>query len=206
MADFPGIRVRWEGQQEQTQESMQSLFVGFVVALLGMFVLLTVEFRSYTQPLIILAIIPFGTIGAIAGHAIMGLDLTLFSVFGLVALTGVVVNDSIVLIDFINKRLRSGLELEDALLEAGRRRFRAVLLTSITTVAGLVPLLMESSFQAQVLIPMATSLCFGLSLATILILILVPTFYLLVARLAARFEMSEGQRRASPRPVAHVTS
>ncbi len=181
--DFPGIRIRWEGQDEQTQESMQSMFVGFFIAMLAMYVLLTVEFRSYIQPLMILAIIPFGLIGAIAGHAIFQMNLTLFSVFGLIALTGVVVNDSIVLVDFINTRVRAGGPLKEALLDAGQRRFRAVFLTSVTTVAGLIPLLMERSFQAQVLIPMATSLCFGLILATALVLLLVPTFYYLYARM-----------------------
>ena len=181
--DFPGIRIRWEGQDEQTQESIQSMMVGFVIAMLAMYVLLTVEFRSYLQPVMILAIIPFGFIGAVAGHAIFQMNLTLFSVFGLIALTGVVVNDSIVLIDFINTRVRAGGPLKEALIDAGRRRFRAVFLTSITTIAGLIPLLMERSFQAQVLIPMATSLCFGLILATVLILVLVPTLYYIYARL-----------------------
>jgi len=142
-----------------------------------MFALLTFEFTSYVQPLIILAIIPFGVIGAILGHMVLGLPLTLFSFFGLVALTGVVVNDSIVLIDFINARVRSGVPAQEAVVEAGRRRFRPVLLTSATTVAGLVPILLERSLQAQILIPMATSLAFGLLLATLLVLILVPTLY-----------------------------
>jgi HAE1 family hydrophobic/amphiphilic exporter-1 len=113
----------------------------------------------------------------------MGLPLTLFSMLGLVALTGVVVNDSIVLVDFINARVRAGVPLERAVLEAGQRRFRPVLLTSLTTVVGLLPILMEKSFQAQVLIPMATSLCFGLMLSTLLVLVLVPTFYLVYGRL-----------------------
>jgi predicted RND superfamily exporter protein len=130
----------------------------------------------------IMAIIPFGAIGAVLGHLVMGLNLTLFSVFGLVALTGVVVNDSIVLIDFINHRVRDGIPLKVALLDAGRRRFRPVLLTSMTTVAGLLPLLVERSLQAQVIIPMATSLSFGLMFATALVLILVPTFYLVYAK------------------------
>ena len=173
----PGLYVRWEGQTQRNSESFSSLFSGVVVAMLAMFVLLTVEFRTYMQPLIILAIIPFGVIGAILGHFAMQLELTLFSFFGLVALTGVIVNDSIVLVDFINTRYRSGAPIKEALLEAGRRRFRPVVLTSMTTIAGLFPILMERSFQAQVLIPMAVSLCFGLLVATSLILILVPVFY-----------------------------
>jgi len=156
--------------------------IGLVVALLAMFVLLTLEFRSYFQPLMILFIIPFGMIGAVVGHALQGLPLTLFSLFGLVALTGVVVNDSIVLIDFINHRLRDGMPLAKALVDAGRRRFRPVLLTSLTTIAGLLPILLETSFQAQLLIPMATSLCFGLMVSTLLVLLLVPTMYLIYAQ------------------------
>ncbi len=171
------LSVNWEGEQAQTVESMVSLFAGFGVALLGMFVLLTLQFRSYIQPLIILTIIPFGWMGAIIGHAILGLELTLFSFFGLIALTGVIVNDSIVLVDFINRRVRDGMPLNDALMQAGRRRFRPIMLTSMTTVAGLFPILLETSMQAQVLIPMAASLIFGLMTGTILILILVPVSY-----------------------------
>ena len=174
---FPAVSVKWEGQQEQSRESVGSLMVGFVVALLMMFVLLVLQFRSYVQPLIIMFIIPFGLIGAVWGHALLGLPLTLFSMFGLVALSGVVVNDSIVLIDFINHRVREGLPVRQALAEAGRRRFRPVMLTSMTTIAGLLPLLAERSFQAQLLIPMAASLAFGLMLATVLVLFLVPVFY-----------------------------
>jgi multidrug efflux pump subunit AcrB len=175
--DFPLVRVRWEGEQEQTQESLRSLFVGFVVAVFAMFVLLTMEFKSYFQPFLILAVIPFGAAGAIFGHALMGMPLTLFSMFGLVALAGVVVNDSIVLIDFINHRVRDGRPLADSLREAGCLRFRPVLLTSITTIGGLMPLLFETSFQAQFLIPMATALAFGLATTTALVLILVPVMY-----------------------------
>ena len=142
-----------------------------------MFVLLTLEFKAYVQPLLIMFIIPFGMIGAVLGHAVMGLPLTLFSFFGLVALTGVVVNDSIVLIDFINQRVRAGMPVDEALLDAGQRRFRPVLLTSATTIAGLAPILLENSFQAQVLIPMATSLSFGLMVSTGLVLMQVPVFY-----------------------------
>ncbi len=185
LREFPQLRVRWEGQREDSNESMSSLFVGFLLAVFGMYCLLTLEFRSYFQPFMILTIIPFGFMGAIWGHAILRLPLTIFSMFGLVALTGVVVNDSIVLVDFINHRVRDGVPLRTALLEAGRRRFRPVLLTSVTTVAGLTPLLLETSFQAQVLVPMAASLCFGLLASTCLVLLVVPTFYLVYVQLFA---------------------
>ena len=134
-----------------------------------------------------MSIIPFGFLGAIVGHAIVGIELTLFSFFGLIALTGVVVNDSIVLVDFINRRVRQGIPLKDALASAGSRRFRPIMLTSMTTIAGLFPMLLETSMQAQVLIPMAVSLIFGLLFGTLLILILVPVFYSLYGSLLLQF-------------------
>lgn len=179
---YPSLRVRWEGQQEQDTESVRSLGIGLGIALIAMYVLLTMEFTSYGQPLVVMAIIPFGIVGAVLGHWFMGLPLTLFSSLGLVALTGIVVNDSIVLVDFINNAVRSGMALDQAVLEAGARRFRPVLLTSLTTIAGLLPILSETSFQAQLVIPMAASLCFGLMTSTFLVLVLVPTFYYLYAR------------------------
>ncbi len=179
---YPAVSVRWEGQQEQTQESIDSLKFGLVVALLGIYALLTLEFRSYIQPLLILAIVPFGFIGAAIGHFIMGLEFTLLSLFGMIALAGVVVNDAIVLIDFINLRVEAGRPLYEALLETGQRRFRPVILTTVTTVGGLTPMLLETSFQGQILVPMATSLSFGLIVATALTLVLVPVMYLVYAR------------------------
>jgi multidrug efflux pump subunit AcrB len=151
--------------------------IGLALAMIGMYILLTIQFTSYLQPILIMMIIPFGCIGAIAGHFWLGLPVTMFSLFGLVALTGVVVNDSIVLIDFINHRMADGMPLHDAIIDAGRRRFRPVLLTSVTTVAGLTPILLETSLQAQFLIPMAASLSFGIMTSTVLVLILVPSFY-----------------------------
>ena len=180
---FPGLRIRWEGQQEQDEESVRSLGIGLFVALIAMYVLLTMEFTSYGQPMVVMAVIPFGIVGAILGHWFMGLPLTLFSTLGLVALTGIVVNDSIVLVDFINSAVRSGVPLETAVLQAGGRRFRPVMLTSLTTIAGLGPILTETSFQAQLVIPMAASLCFGLMTSTVLVLVLVPTFYLIYGRI-----------------------
>ncbi len=190
LRDRPGIRVRWEGQQEQQQDSLQSMMFGFIVAMLAMFVLLAFEFKSYAQPLIILAIIPFGTIGAIGGHAVLGLPLTIFSLFGVIALSGIVINDSIVLVDFINNLRRSGLSTRQAVRQAGIRRFRPVILTTTTTVGGLTPILMETSLQAQMLIPMATSIAFGEIFATILVLFLVPVLYSLYAD-ASRLVVSE---------------
>ena len=186
--------VDWEGEQQQTMESFSSMFVGFFIAMICMYVLLTLAFRSYVQPAIILAIIPFGMVGAVLGHWILGLSLTLFSFFGLIALTGVVVNDSIVLVDFINRRVAEGWSVRDAVLKAGMRRFRPIMLTSVTTIAGLTPILFETSFQAQVLIPMAASLVFGLATGTMLILILVPVFYDCYGHLASWVGGSIGDR------------
>ncbi len=204
LAEHPSVKVRWEGQQEQTQESVRSLLFATGVALMVMFVLLTLEFKAYAQPLLILAIIPFGIIGAIFGHFVRGLPLTMFSFFGIVALTGVVINDSIVLIDFINRRVRNGLPIDQALLEAGQRRFRPVILTSATTIAGLLPILLETSFQAQILIPMATSLSFGLLLATLLVLILVPTFFRIYVDLVGLFggHQDEHETQVESEPAA----
>ncbi len=179
---FPGVTISWGGAQEQFRESMVSLMGGTIVCLFGMYLLLTIEFRSYTQPAIILAIIPFGMIGAVLGHLLLGMTLSLFSFFGIVALMGVLANDSIVLIDFINARRRQGMHLREALLSAGQQRFRAVVLTSITTVAGLLPILWETSLQAQVVQPMAAALAYGLMMATVWVLILVPVLYQSYAR------------------------
>jgi len=175
--DYPAVRVRFEGEQEQTNESLRSLGLGFMVSVFAMFVLLTVEFRSYLQPLLILTAIPFGAAGAVFGHALMGMPLSLFTMFGVVALAGIVVNDSIVLIDFINARVREGRPLHLAIREAGCVRFRPVFLTSLTTVGGLLPLLFDRSFQAQFLIPMAAAMTFGEMVTTVLILIMIPVAY-----------------------------
>jgi len=177
---YPGIKIDLEGQEKRTRESLDSLKKGFIFALMGIFLLLASQFRSYIQPVIIMIAIPFGLIGAIGGHLVMGVNFTIISIFGIVALSGIVVNDSLILIDFINRAIRNGVEIHTAVVESGKVRFRPVLLTSITTIAGLFPLLLERSFQAQFLIPMAVSISFGLLFATVLTLLFVPAFYLIV--------------------------
>jgi multidrug efflux pump subunit AcrB len=206
---YPKVDVNWEGQSQQTAESLQSLLVGSAAALLVMYLLLVVEFRSYVQPFLIMCIIPFGAIGAAWGHIFMGLEITLFSFFGLVALTGIVVNDSIVLVDFINSRVRGGMGPEEALVEAGRRRLRPVFLTSLTTIGGLIPMLLETSFQAQFLVPMATSIAFGLMLSTLLVLFQVPVFFRIYLNIAAWFghdpvhpEIQEERKKRGQEDVA----
>ena len=177
---YHGLTYDLEGQEKRTRESLDSLKVGYSLALMGIFLLLASQFRSYVQPIIIMVAIPFGLIGAIVGHWIMGMQITIISVFGIVALSGIVVNDSLILIDFINRAVRDGMPLNRAVIESGKVRFRPVLLTSVTTIAGLIPLLLERSFQAQFLIPMAVSICFGLLAATVLTLLYVPALYLIV--------------------------
>lgn len=179
---YPGVAIAWGGPQEQFRESMVSLMAGTIICLFAMYLLLTIEFRSYTQPAIIMAVIPFGLTGAVLGHLLLGMTLSLFSFFGIVALMGVLVNDSIVLIDFINSRRRVGMPLREALLAAGQQRFRAVILTSVTTVVGVMPILWETSMQAQVVKPMAAALAYGLSMSTLWVLVLVPTLYQTYAR------------------------
>ncbi len=198
VADHPRVRYSLEGEQREQQETVSGLSRSFGVALIVIFGLLAIPFRSYLQPFIIMAVIPFGFVGAIWGHIIMGLDLTILSLFGLVALSGVVINDSLVLVDFINRRRAAGNSLEEAIREAGVARFRPIILTSLTTFGGLSPLLFETSLQAQFLIPMATSLGFGVIFGTAVILILVPVTYAIledvrhaVARLFGRLPAAE---------------
>jgi multidrug efflux pump subunit AcrB len=180
MADYNGLHYSFEGQQRETQRSVNSLFRGFVLAMLLIYGILATVFRSYLQPLIVMSVIPFGLIGALVGHMIMGHALTMMSLFGLVALSGVVVNDSLVLMDFVNRMRRQGVPIEHAIYMGGQARFRAIMLTSLTTVAGLLPILLERSFQAQFLIPMAISISFGLMGSTLLVLVLVPALYMLL--------------------------
>ena len=188
--DFPGLVYSFEGHQADIRESMGSLRMTFALALLAIFALLAVPFRSYAQPLVVMTSIPFGIIGAFLGHLVMGYDLCIPSMFGIVALSGVVVNDSLVLIDFANRRRREGdFGAHGAVHDAAIQRFRPVLLTTLTTFAGLAPMIFETSRQARFLIPMALSLGFGILFATAITLVLVPSLYLVVedlSRLAGR--------------------
>ncbi len=172
---YPGLRLAQQGEKKKMRESLASLKVGFPLALLGIFIIIATIFRSYVQPLIIMVTIPFGLIGAVVGHLLMGFDISIMSLFGMVALTGVVVNDAIVLIERVNENLAEGMRFFEALMEAGRRRFRAVILTTVTTVGGLMPMILETDFQARFLIPMAVTLAAGVAFATMLTLVLIPS-------------------------------
>jgi len=177
---YPGLTFSFEGQQADQRESMQSLMKGLMMALIVIYAMLAVPFNSYIQPIIIMISIPFGIVGAVIGHLIMGYSLSVISVFGIVALAGVVVNDSLVLIEFANRKRAAGLGHHQAIREAGIHRFRPILLTSLTTFGGLAPMIFETSRQARFLIPMAVSLGYGILFATVITLVLVPSLYLVV--------------------------
>ena len=177
---FPDVRVVFRGQARESARTGASLLRNFGLGALGIFLLLSFQFRSYFEPLVVMLAMPLGLIGAIWGHALMGLDLSMPSVVGLASLSGVVVNDSILLVEFIKRHRRAGKAVPDAARLAARQRFRAIALTSLTTVAGLTPLLAETSLQAQVLIPLVTSLAFGLTSGTLLVLVVVPALYVIL--------------------------
>ena len=194
MQDFPGLSWKFEGRQADMAESMQTLVIGLLMALFCIFALLAIPFNNYYQPLVIMCCIPFGIVGAVTGHVIMGYNLSLMSLFGVVALSGVVVNDSLVLIDFANRRQRDeGASPAIAIQQAGIARFRAILLTTLTTFGGLAPMILETSRQARFMIPMAISLGFGILFATIIVLVLVPCFYLILEDFVAVFRGKRAQ-------------
>lgn len=204
LAAYPRLSYSLAGEQRSQAETLGSLRQGFLLALIGIFALLAVAFRSYVQPLIIMLVIPFGLVGAILGHVLMGYSLSLMSMMGIVALSGVVVNDSLILIVAVNEYRREGDEAFAALIKGGARRFRPILLTSLTTFFGLMPMILETSVQARFLIPMAISLGFGVLFATVITLLLVPATYQIVEDLkrvmgsVVNFVRGEAATSASP--------
>lgn len=180
MAKYPGLSWKFEGEEERRQESLSGIMGIMPVVMLVMYALLAIPFGSYVQPLIVLLAIPFGLAGAVWGHMIMGMSLSMLSIFGMVAVAGVVVNDSLVLVDFINKFTDKAHLSVDAVINAGKRRFRPILMTSLTTFFGLFPMILEKSLHARFLIPMAVSLAFGVLFTTIVALVLVPCVYMLI--------------------------
>ena len=177
---FPGINYAFYGEQKDQARSMEELRSSSVFALLAVFVLMAIPLRSYVQPLIVMSVIPFGIVGSILGHILMGANISIMSMCGIVALSGVVVNDSLVLVDYVNRHRIKGDSVISAAWEAGAARFRPIILTSLTTFAGLSPMLFETDLQAKFLIPMAISLGFGILFATAITLILVPSIYLVL--------------------------
>ena len=196
MQDLPGLRYSFEGQQEEQRKTVAGLVRGFIIALMAIYALLAIPLRSYFQPLVIMLAIPFGLVGAAWGHLIAGYNLTILSMFGIVALTGVVVNDSLVMVDFINRHRAATSDLLTGVRNAGVARFRPILLTSLTTFAGLSPLMLEKSMQARFLIPMAISLAFGVLFSTVITLVLVPAGYMVMVDIDERVRRLRGGGRS----------
>ncbi len=200
LAQHPGLSYRLDGQSEETEKLFKTLFGGFALALFGIYALLAIPLRSYLQPLIVMGVIPFGIIGAIGGHWLLDLPLDMMSFFGIIALSGVVVNDSLIMVDFINRAKARGETLLNAVIASGCQRYRAIMLTSLTTFFGLLPMLLEQSTQAQFLIPMAVSLGFGIIFATVITLLLIPCLYVILEDL--RGSRSESETAAVPVAMA----
>ncbi|NVK21588.1 MAG: efflux RND transporter permease subunit [Kangiellaceae bacterium] len=177
---YPDIKSELGGGSQSRQDLNNDLFMGAIVSLILIFALMAIPLKSYSKPLLVMSAIPFGIIGAIIGHLILGLPLSILSFFGIIALSGVVVNDSLLMVDFINRARADGASRIDAAINAGTRRFRAVILTSLTTFFGLLPITFETSFQAKIVIPMAVSLAFGILFATLITLIWIPCLYVLL--------------------------
>lgn len=179
-AQYNRVEIEESGQLKDDRENVSNQIINIMKILIPIYILLALPLRSYVQPLMIMSVIPFGIVGAVYGHLIMGLDLSAMSIFGIFAVVGVVVNDSLVMVDYVNKARKSGASLREAVERAGPRRFRAIILTSLTTFFGLIPIILEPSLQAKIVIPMAVSLAFGVLFATVITLILVPCLYVMV--------------------------
>jgi len=196
-----GIDFSFSGRDEERRDSFADLKLGTVIALVVIYIVLAWVFGSYWRPLAVMAIIPFGIVGAVLGHLILGFNLTIMSLIGLLGLSGILVNDSIILVSRLDERLREGDALETAAIGAGCDRLRAVLLTSLTTIGGLTPLLFETSLQAQFLLPMAITMVFGIAAATLLVLVLVPALIGIGGDIGRLFATIDG-RRGTDRDVA----
>ena len=196
LAKYPGIEITESGEVEQRKKSLDSLMIGFVFSIVFIYVLIAIPLKSYTKPLIIMSVIPFGIIGALLGHFMMGIPISILSVFGILALSGVVVNDSLVLVCEVSNLREEGKTLADSVKLAGVNRFRAILLTTLTTFFGLAPLLLEKEVEAQFLKPMAASLAFGIIFATFITLFLLPMIYLIVDDMRKGTRAYFGKRKA----------
>ncbi|HID23969.1 MAG TPA: efflux RND transporter permease subunit, partial [Planctomycetaceae bacterium] len=191
LARHPGIDVSLEGEIREGQTTRRSILRGMLIGLLGVFILLSFQFRSYIEPVIVMVAIPLALIGVVVGHLVMGINLSMPSILGFVSLAGIVVNDSILLVLFLKRRRSEGADIQEAAAGASRRRFRAIVITSLTTIAGLLPLLTERSLQAQVLIPLATSIVFGLLASTVLVLLVIPCLYVILDDLGIAERLGE---------------
>jgi multidrug efflux pump subunit AcrB len=198
---YPGLSYGLSGMADEERKVAVSMTIGFALALFGIYALLAIPTHSYLQPLIIMGVIPFGIIGAVVGHWLTGYPISMMSTMGVIALSGVVVNDSLILVDYINKAVEAGRDKYEAVMEAGVRRFRAIMLTSMTTFFGLAPMLLERSTQAQQIVPMAISLAFGIVFATVITLLLVPSLYMILDDLD-RWWRTYDEEKVSPQNAA----
>ncbi|MDP5147135.1 efflux RND transporter permease subunit [Shewanella sp. ULN5] len=180
LAKYPRVRSEVSGSIQEQLDSADTQMRDFIISLLVIYSLLAIPLKSYLQPIMIMSVIPFGVIGSVLGHILLGIDLSALSMFGIIAAAGVVVNDSLVMVDYVNKSRLQGVAIKEAVLNAGCRRFRAIMLTSLTTFIGLVPIMAETSMQAQMVIPMAVSLAFGVLFATVVTLCLIPCLYIAI--------------------------
>ncbi len=180
LAKYPSVELVPGGPSKNEQTLKNELFGGFLIGMALIFILLAIPLKSYIKPLVVMSAIPFGMIGAMVGHLLMGISLSMFSLFGIIALSGVVVNDSLLMVDFINRGRAEGMSRKEAAINAGTRRFRAIVLTSLTTFFGLLPITLETSLQAQLVIPMAVSLGFGIVFATLITLVWIPCLYIMM--------------------------
>ena len=183
----PGAWLGLDNTSQEQNDMLSFLMLGFIFAMLANYALLAVPLRSYFQPMIVMAVVPFGAIGAVVGHVIMGEPLSFMSLFGVLALSGVIINDSLILTDFINRARREGAERFRAVLDAGCYRLRAILLTSLTTFFGLLPLLLDGNPHVRFVAPMAISLAFGIVFATLITLVLIPCLYIILDDIGALF-------------------
>jgi len=201
MAQVSGVRVSFEGQQRNQAQLIESMQKVFPIALLGMIIMVVLVFRSYAQAAIIFSLIPIGILGGVWGHGIQGIQLNILSLYGFIALSGIIINDSIVFVDQINRNLRSGQLVFDAVFRAGLSRLRPILLTTLTTALGLAPLILETSRQAQFLIPMAVAVAYGLLFGTLILLIILPAAFLALNTLRVRFRKLFDSTSVTPESV-----
>ena len=196
LSRHPGVSYELSGSSREERSSLFKMAYAFMAGMFGIYALMAIPLKSYLQPLIIMSVIPFGIIGAVVGHMALGLAVSTLSLIGIIALAGVVVNDSLIMVDFVNKAVATGADAARAAVEAGKARFRAILLTSLTTFFGLIPIATETSESAQIVVPMAVSLAFGILFSTVITLILVPCLYNILADVNGLFS-----RRAAEPPV-----
>ncbi len=201
LKNYPGVQSSIAGKVQEEMDSFVEKIRDLVLSLMIIYALLAIPLRSYSQPMLIMSVIPFGIVGAIYGHVILGLTMSGLSFFGIIAVAGVVVNDSLVMVDFVNKARAEGMSLKEAAVEAGCKRFRAILLTSLTTFVGLVPIIMETSLQAKIVIPMAVSLAFGVLFATVITLILIPCQYVALEDIKRHMRKLRGKQPEQTAPL-----